>query len=219
MNHQGIWCAACDNALPYLDTVRCPVCALPTPQGEICGHCLQHPPLFTHTQALFAYAHPVDKLIQAMKYGEQLSLAHHFAQKLAQLADLDALPDVLLAMPLHPNKLRERGFNQSLLLAQKLAGKLHLDLWPHACQRVRDTPAQSTLPWAQRKKNVHQAFTCTTDMTGRHVALVDDVLTSGASLNALAAAIHARGAETISVYVVARTLSHTDTAQLNHATL
>lgn len=206
MSRDGLWCAACDQTLPYLGKARCPACALPTPHGEICGHCLHHPPQFTRTSAVFAYAFPLDKLIQAMKYREQLALANQFASKLAQHIAPGALPDVLLPMPLHPDKLRERGFNQAQLLAGKLARQLELKVWPEACRRVRDTPPQSMLPWRARKKNMHRAFRCTSDLTGMHVALVDDVLTSGASLNALAEAVQQCGAAQISAWVVARTI-------------
>ena len=208
MNHEGLWCGACDQALPYLDTAHCPVCALPTPAGEICGQCLKQPPLFTSTVAVFGYSFPLDKLIHAMKYGEQLSLAHAFAKKLALGIDKDSLPDYLIPMPLHPVKLRERGFNQSLLLAAKIARDHDLKLLPDACRRVRDTPPQSALPWKERNKNVRNAFCCDIDLTGKSVALVDDVLTSGASLDALADAVRRRGATEISAWVVARTLPH-----------
>ena len=209
MNHDGLWCGPCDRALPYLDTPHCPVCALPTPAGEVCGQCLKQPPLFTSTVAVFGYSFPLDKLIQAMKYGEKLALAHAFAKKLAQRVDTDALPDYLIPMPLHPAKLRERGFNQSLLLAAKIARDHGLKLLPDACQRVRDTPPQSALPWKERKKNVRNAFRCDIDLTGKRIALVDDVLTTGASLDALAAVVRQQGATEISAWVVARTLPHT----------
>ena len=208
MKHDGLWCSDCDQTLPYLHTSLCPVCALPTPAGEACGQCLKLPPLFTSTVAVFGYSFPIDKLIQAMKYGEQLALAHAFAKKLAQGIDKGALPDYLIPMPLHPAKLRERGFNQSLLLAAKIARDHDLRLLPDACQRVRDTPPQSALPWKERKKNVRSAFRCDIDLTGLRVALVDDVLTTGASLDALAAAVRQRGATEISAWVVARTLPH-----------
>ncbi len=208
MGHDGLWCAACDAALPYLNSPHCPVCALPTPNGEVCGHCLAQPPLFTLTTAVFGYAFPLDKLIQGMKYGEQLALAHAFAKKLAQRIDKGSLPDYVIAMPLHPVKLRERGFNQSLLLAATVARELKLKLLPNACQRVRDTPPQSALPWNARKKNVRNAFFCGMDLAGKRVALVDDVLTTGASLNALAEAVSKVGAIQTSAWVVARTLPH-----------
>ncbi|OGS75736.1 MAG: phosphoribosyltransferase [Gallionellales bacterium GWA2_55_18] len=208
MSREGLWCAACDDTLPYLDAAYCPSCALPTPTGEICGQCLKHPPLFAHTTAVFGYTFPLDKLIQAMKYGEQLALAYAFAEKLAHRIDKTELPDCIIPMPLHPAKLRERGFNQSQLLAAKTACGLGIELLPNACQRVRDTLPQSALPWKERKKNMRDAFCCDADLTGRHVALVDDVLTTGASLNALAGAVQKRGADRVSAWVVARTLPH-----------
>jgi ComF family protein len=206
MSCDGLWSNACDAALPYLGKAHCPVCALPTPAGEVCGHCLAEPPAFSHTTALFGYSFPLDKLIQGMKYGEQLALAHAFAKKMVQSIDASTLPDYLIAMPLHPAKLRERGFNQSLLLASTVARILKLKLLPNACQRVRDTPSQSALPWKQRKKNVRNAFCCNMDLTGKRIVLADDVLTTGASLNALAEAVSKKGAVEISTWVVARTL-------------
>ena len=208
MSHDGLWCADCDAALPYFNMPRCPVCALPTPAGEVCGHCLAHPPLFTHTTAAFSYTFPLDKLIQAMKYGEQLPLARAFAKKLALRIDKEALPDFVIPMPLHPAKLRQRGFNQSLLIASTIARELNLKLLPNSCQRVRDTPPQSALPFKERNKNVRNAFQCDVNLTGKRIAMVDDVLTSGASLNAFAAALQKRGASEISAWIVARTLPH-----------
>ena len=190
--------------------------------GEVCGRCLRHPPLFDRTATVFGYTFPLDKLIQAMKYGEQLALANAFAEKLARrinnhiakenntVAPGDWRPDYVIPMPLHPAKLRARGFNQSLLLAAKAARELNLELLPDACQRVRDTPPQSALPWKERKQNMRDAFRCDVDLTGRHVALVDDVLTTGASLNALAGAVQQRGASEISTWVVARTLPRSE---------
>jgi ComF family protein len=213
MSRDGLWCNACDTALPYLDAPHCPVCALPTPAGEVCGHCLAQQPVFSHTTAVFGYGFPLDKLIQGMKYGEQLALAHGFAKKLLLRIDKSNLPDYVIAMPLHPAKLRERGFNQSQLLAATVARELKLELLPNACRRVRDTPPQSALPWKERKKNVRNAFCCDKDLTGKRVALVDDVLTTGASLNALAETVSKKGAIEISAWVVARTLPHSGSLQ------
>ena len=207
-SRDGLWCNACDAALPYLDIPHCPVCALPTPAGEVCGHCLAQPPAFGRTTAVFGYGFPLDKLIHGMKYGKQLALANTFAKKLLQRIDKSNLPDYVIAMPLHPAKLRERGFNQSLLLAATVARELKLKLLPNACRRVRDTPPQSALPWKERKKNVRNAFCCDKDLTGKRVVLVDDVLTTGASLNALAEAVLKKGGIEISAWVVARTLPH-----------
>lgn len=208
MSRDGLWCKDCDASLPYLKAPHCPVCALPTLQGETCGRCISHPPTFSRTSVVFGYAFPLDKLIQAMKYGQQLALANAFAKKLAHRIDQNYLPDLVIPMPLHPAKLRTRGFNQSLLLAEKITRELNLKLLPNACQRVRDTLSQSSLKWKARDKNVRNAFHCDADLTGKRVALVDDVLTTGASLNALAEAVKKRGAAEISTWVVARTLPH-----------
>jgi ComF family protein len=174
----------------------------------MCGRCLSHPPIFTRTEAVFGYAFPLDKLIQAMKYGEQLALANGFAKELAQRIEKNNLPDFIIPMPLHPAKLKERGFNQSLLLAEKIARELNLKPLPNACQRVRDTPSQSSLKWKERDKNVKGAFSCDIDLTGKRIALVDDVMTTGASLNALAKVIKKAGAAEINTWIIARTLPH-----------
>jgi ComF family protein len=212
MSHEGLWCKACDDALPYLDAPHCPVCSLPSPTGEPCGKCLKHPPLFSRTTSVFTYTFPLDKLILAMKYGGQLTLADAFAKKLVKHIGTHTLPDYVIPMPLHPIKLRERGFNQSLLLATTIARQLNMVLLPDCCQRIRNTSSQSSLAWKERDKNVRNAFRCDIDLSGKHVALVDDVLTTGASLNALAAATRQKGAKEISAWVVARTLPYKDNA-------
>ncbi|MGC2165202.1 MAG: ComF family protein [Gallionella sp.] len=211
MSDDGLWCKACDESLPYLRSDHCPVCALPTPSGQICGHCLNEPPLYTRTRAVFRYAFPLDKLIQGMKYGDQLPLAHELAKRLALRVGNDIPPDCVIPMPLHPAKLRERGYNQSMLLAAAISRQLDVELLSNAAKRTRNTPAQSTLPWKDREKNVRDAFSCNTDLGGKHVALVDDVLTTGASMNALAKTIRKCGAAEISVWVVARTMRRQDT--------
>lgn len=205
-SHDGVWCKACDADLPRLTTTHCPVCALPSPHGATCGKCLQRKPGFDRTVAAFAYAFPVDKLIQAVKFSEQLALAAQLADTLAQC--ISVRPDAIVAMPLHPLRLRERGFNQSLLLAQRLALDLGLPLLRDACQRTRNTMPQSTLPWQTRGKNMRKAFACSQDMSGKHIAIVDDVMTTGASIEELARTLRLAGAAQISAWVVARTLPH-----------
>lgn len=204
MSCAGLWCEACNASLPYLEAPHCPVCAIPTPQGEVCGHCLKNPPVFAHTVAVFGYQFPVDQLIQSLKYHEQIALAKIFAEKL--LLRIDSLPDFIIPMPLHVNKLRSRGFNQAQLIAEPLCRALNIPLL--ACQRLRDTPSQTALPWNERSKNVRGAFCCDTDLSGKRIALVDDVLTTGASLNELAIAVKKRGGTEICAWVVARSLPH-----------
>lgn len=205
----GVWCGACDAALPVPPAARCPVCALPSPDGSLCGRCLRKRPLYDRTVAAFDYAFPVDKLVQALKFNEQLHLAPAFAARLAR--HIEIRPDCVVAMPLHPARLAERGHNQSLEIARHLASRLQLPLLPHACVRLRDTPPQSSLKWKARGKNLRGAFRCDADVAGLHVAVVDDVMTSGASLNELALALRRAGAREISAWVAARTPPHTGT--------
>ncbi len=118
-SHNGAWCKACDSTLPYLAAPHCPLCALPTLNGDICGRCLKRMPHFDRTLAVFAYAFPLDKLVQALKFGERLMLVNGLADSLAQRVEVR--PDCIIAMPLHPSRLRERGFNQSQELARRVA--------------------------------------------------------------------------------------------------
>lgn len=205
-SHNGVCCTACDAALPRLPAAHCPVCALPTPNAAVCGRCLRHPPQFIRTVAPYAYAFPLDQLVQAFKFGASLQLAHSLARELG--ACVEALPDCIVPMPLHPLRLRERGFNQSLLLARHLGQQLNVPVLPDACQRVRNTAPQSALPWKERGRNMRKAFDCSAAVAGKHVAMVDDVMTTGASLNELAQALRRAGASEVSTWVVARTLPH-----------
>lgn len=207
-SHDGLCCAACAAELPYLTETRCPICALPTPAGGVCGQCLRDPPPFEHTVAAFRYEFPIDKLIQALKFREHLLLVNYLADAIAQRAD--TRPDRLIGLPLHPLRLRERGFNQSLLLARRIAMRLDIPLLGDACERVRNTPPQSSLPWKERDKNMRKAFLCKdgADVHDKHVAIVDDVMTTGASIGELARALKQAGAREVSAWVVARTLPH-----------
>lgn len=202
----GTWCQACDAALPHLPAAHCPICALPTWQGAVCGHCLRKPPHYSRTVAAFAYAFPLAELLQAYKFGEQLQLAPALAGKMT--LNIEALPDCIVPMPLHPERLRERGFNQSLLLARELGQQLDIPVLAGACVRVRNTAPQSSLTWRERGKNIRNAFTCSTELAGKHVVVVDDVMTTGSSLNELAKALKLAGATEVSNWVVARTLPH-----------
>jgi len=156
--------------------------------------------------AVYAYAFPLDKVVLALKYGEKFHLAKKLGDKLARC--ISVRPDCLVAMPLHPIRLRERGFNQSLQLARHIGKQLGLPLLAFACQRLRNTQSQSTLPWKERNKNVRKAFSCSCEVAGKHVAIVDDVMTTGATLNELALALLNAGATEVSVWVIARTLPH-----------
>jgi len=202
----GLVCADCMRDLPLLSPDCCPGCALPSSGGALCGNCLRHPPAFDRTIAVFSYAFPLDALIRDCKYGGNLALTDLFAERLAvHLADVPDRPDLLIPMPLHPARLSERGFNQAVEIGRRLAQRLKVEWRPNACQRVRDTPPQAGLDLKARRHNLRGAFACDTDLTGRRVALIDDVMTSGASLDELARVAKRSGARGVQAWVVART--------------
>lgn len=199
-------CRACLDDLPWLPFASCPQCALTSHNGEICGHCLRIAPAFDRTRALFSYRHPLNALLQRYKYDHRLSLAHTFASLLEHRLKHSALPDVLIPMPLHATRLCERGFNQALEIARPLADRLSLSLDAHCCTRTKMTAPQASLPLKQRVSNMRRAFSCASRLDGKRVALLDDVMTTGASLNALAETVKAAGAIHVECWVVARTL-------------
>ena len=202
---QDILCPSCAHDLPYLTTTRCPRCALPTPNGETCGRCLAKPPHFDAARALFRYDFPVDKLIQSFKYGHRLALASYFGKCLSEQAE-DLGADIIIPLPLHPERLRERGFNQALELARPVGEVLGCPVESTLCQRTRNTPAQAELPWKARAKNIRHAFHCSTDLSNQRIILVDDVMTTGASLDECARTLKLHGAAEITLLVVARAL-------------
>lgn len=205
-------CPGCLADLPRLPEHRCPVCALPTPMGEICGGCLKHPPAFDSTRAVFQYAYPLDALLQHYKYGQGLHLAGFLAEQLAAeittgiTMGIDSRPDLVIPMPLHPRRLKERGYNQAGEIAKRLAHRLDLPLAITACTRAKDAPPQASLPLKERRKNIRGAFECKADLSGKRIALIDDVMTTGASLSELAKAVKKAGATEVEAWVVARTL-------------
>ncbi len=199
-----ILCPDCAGTLPLLPAALCPVCALPSPAGETCGRCLAYAPHFDATLAGFRYGIPVDRLIQALKYQHRLALAPWFARAL--LAAPRPSGDLMLALPLAGRRLGERGFNQALEIARPLARALGLGLPLGDCLRAHDTAPQASLPWQERHRNVRGVFECRRDLTGRSVIVVDDVMTTGATLNEFARTLKKHGATRVTNWVVARTL-------------
>lgn len=196
-------CDDCLASLPEPPKLCCPQCGL-TSQGEVCGNCLKNNPSYDYTHALFSYAFPVDALLQHYKYNNALYLSQTFGQLLAQkIIDFDI--DTIVPMPLHSIRLKERGFNQSLEIAKLVARQFSMHVDIVSCQRVKNTPPQASLILKERTKNMKGAFECSADFTGKHIALIDDVMTTGASLDELAKTLKRAGAAKVSCYVLART--------------
>ena len=200
-------CAACDAALPRLPTTRCRTCALPVSRAAVCGACLARPPRFDRVSAVFAYRFPLDALVQALKYGANLAVAGVLGETLARAVAAERV-DVIVPMPLSVQRLRARGFNQAHEIARSVARATGIPVAAEACRRVIDTAAQATLPWKERARNVRGAFVCDADLSGRSVAVVDDVMTTGATLDELAKSLKRAGAVEVRGWVVARALKH-----------
>lgn len=198
-------CSPCHSHLPHLPPHHCVVCALPLATAGVCGACLAQPPAFDHSIAAASYAFPIDALLQSLKYQANLALAPLLADLLSVRIGAAELPDFILPMPLHPSKLRERGFNQASEIARRVSKKTGVALLPLACRRIKDTPSQTGLPWKEREKNIRGAFACEADLTGRRIAVLDDVMTTGATINELAKVLRKCGASGVSAWVVART--------------
>jgi ComF family protein len=202
-------CPPCEAGLPMLHHA-CPRCASPLPPaadtGAACGRCQRHPPTFTGARALFRYEQPIDKLILRLKFHQELRLARLFGERLAaRLCAPDvARPDLIVPVPLHSSRLRSRGYNQALELARPVARHLNIGLDAHGMRRVLPTRAQSDLSLLERRRNVRKAFRAARDYTGLSVAIVDDVMTSGSTAEAVARCLMKAGAKEVSVWVIAR---------------
>jgi ComF family protein len=202
---QGMLCSACNADLPRLDRALCPRCALPSADGAICGRCLAHPPRFDATVAALAYRFPTDVLVHALKFRGELALAALLGQLLAERIAPGPAVHFVVPVPLATRRLRERGYNQALEIARHVARATGTRLAHELCERARDTAAQTGLPWAERAGNLRGAFRCPRALDGATVAVLDDVMTTGATLDEVAAALKGAGASRVVNWVVART--------------
>jgi ComF family protein len=201
---EGI-CDECREHLPGRGAARCPVCANLSAAREVCGECLAQPPRFARVRATVSYRFPVDGAIQRLKYGAHLAAVRPLGSLLAEHLEEEAAPDLVIAMPMAAQRLRERGFNHAHELAVAVSARLRLELASQLCRRVRHVAPQAALPWKERSSNIRGAFACEADLSGARVAIVDDVVTTGATLNELASVLLERGAAQVEGWVVART--------------
>jgi len=198
-------CGRCRASLPRW-VHGCLRCAVPLPRtSRECGHCQRIPPAYTSAIALYEYGPPIDYFIQKLKFHHDLSVACWLGEELAAAVSGSGFrPDALVPVPLHRRRLCERGFNQSVEIARPMARRLRLPMIVDGISRLRDTPKQSGLGRPDRQKNLRNAFTASSDLTNRRFAIIDDVMTTGATVQHLALALKRAGAATIAVWVVAR---------------
>lgn len=205
-------CDACELELPWLGD-RCERCALPLPMaGLTCGQCLKQPPAFTSVHAAWVYGFPIDSMIIGFKHNSHWPKGRLLSELLSQsLLDHfnsgNERPDFLLPVPLATQRLRQRGYNQAAMISDWLSKPLNIPSRAHWLLRTQNTPTQQALDAKERKRNLKHAFSLAPGIAvrGLHLALVDDVLTTGATAHHLARLLLNAGARRVDVYCLART--------------
>ena len=222
-----VLCEPCRQQFFDIAEVRCGCCALPLVAAATnetadatptCGACLANPPAFDATFAVADYQAPIDQLVLSLKFGGRLALATLFADLMRDTllstgvlyAAQAQLPTRLIPVPLSANRLQHRGFNQSLEIARVLGRHFGVPVLPTSMERVRETRSQAELPLADRRQNVRHAFIvrsgAESHILGQHVGVVDDVMTTGETLQEIALTLKRFGATRVTNFVFARTL-------------
>lgn len=200
-------CAGCAGDLA-LNTVCCPRCALPlAAAAPLCGECLKSEPPFTAAWAPFRYVHPLDQLEMRFKFGADLAAGRVLAEAMIARAAIaaPALPQLLIPVPLHRARLRQRGYNQALELARPVARALAIPLRHDLLLRAKPTPPQTGLDARARRRNLRGAFALTADARlPAHVVLLDDVMTTGATVREAARVLLRAGVARVDVWALAR---------------
>lgn len=197
-------CINCSDKLPW-NRSACLRCAIPLPISGTCGTCLRSPPPIGETHAVFVYGFPFDRLVPRFKFHRDLAAGRLMAELMAEgLANIGR-PDVLVPIPLHETRLRRRGYDQAMELSKALARKLDVPLLAGALKRVRDTAPQSELDASARQRNLKNAFAVPESAAlPRHIVLIDDVMTTGATLHAAARTLRKAGAARVDAWICAR---------------
>jgi len=216
-HNKHLLCSGCENDLPR-NTGHCVICAIPFPSTPflsdqalqhalVCGNCQKNQPHFTTSLIPFIYATPVKQLIANLKFHGNLGyaplLAHGFIGSVKR--SKNKLPECIIPVPLHKKRLQERGFNQALELARIITKQLQIPLEVSLCERNKITPFQSGLSAKQRKQNMKGAFSVARQHNYKHIAIFDDVVTTGTTVNELAKELKQSGVKTIEVWAIART--------------
>ncbi len=203
-------CKECIADLPWLKDC-CVICAVPLPlnQRNLCGQCLVKEPSFSRCISAFEYRYPVDRLIIKFKFSQQLIigkvLAYLAAGIIQQQTDENDLPDLLIPVPIHPKRLRQRGFNQALEIADVISEFLAIPVDYQSCSRLINTATQKSLPAKQRHSNLKGVFSVNRSIANQSIAIIDDVMTTGATAEALSRCMVKAGARKVQVWTIART--------------
>ncbi len=199
-------CMPCEKDLPWLgDTCR--YCAIPLSNGNsVCGECMMNPPALKHCHCAFSYEYPVDRMIIDFKANRKIITGRLLATLLLKSFPGEYTPpDLLVPVPLHKSTLKERGFNQSLEIAEVLSDHWSVPLDSTNCRRIRKTADQKSLHRSAREKNIRGAFALDAHYHGERIAIIDDVVTTGATLREFARLVLESGAGSTEAICIART--------------
>ena len=203
----GVVCVACQTLLAQLPA-GCQRCALPLPSTTfpLCGHCIKNPPAFDAVHIRYAFVHHLRYLIHQFKYHNGLYLSKFLSELILEAIDKrNDLTHCLVPVPMHPNRLKKRGFNQAVILAQHLKTRLKIPINLNLCIKSLDTTAQMTLDREARERNLRQAFQIN-QKPPQHIAIIDDLLTTGSTAHELAQSLKKAGAVRVEVWCCARTI-------------
>ena len=211
--HETYFCSPCSEALPLISGPLCPRCGMPfvSPEGadHLCSRCIGKDPAFDTARAVGIYAGALRQAIHLFKYNSRSLLAAPLGIVLAEQGRglLEHEHDVIMPVPLHARRIRQRGFNQSLVLARQVGKLWGVAVAAEGLERTRWTDPQTMLHERQRLRNVRDAFSCrTTAVEKKSILLVDDVYTSGSTVNECAKVLKRSGARRVDVLTLARTL-------------
>lgn len=201
-------CESCQQDLPKIQ-YSCYQCGLPFKEkinDTLCGQCQQSSPPIDYLISSLAYDYPVDYLVSQLKFNRNLTFAKILSQLLLNTlqSQQHELPDLIIPVPLHKKRLRKRGFNQALEIARPIAKILNIPLNKQVIKRTKQTEAQSLLNAIERKKNLRQSFKIIKSITAKHVVIIDDVVTTGATVFELAKLLKKSRVEKVGVWAVAR---------------
>jgi ComF family protein len=164
------------------------------------------PPPFDNVLALFEYEAPISSLIHQLKFSGNLLIARWLAtQWIDYLKNMNTLPDLILPVPLHHTRLKDRGFNQALEIAKPIGQYFHIPIDTRSCIRIKNTEAQSSLPASKRKYNLKNAFGLSHSLSANHIAILDDVVTTGNTVSEIAFLLRKIGVKKIDVWCCAQT--------------
>ena len=204
------FCAECQATMPPLGRSHCRCCSQPFPASSsqhLCATCLQRPPAFSIVHAACSYQERVKDAIHQLKYRNQVNLAEPLGKLLGkslEVAEVGFKPDCIIPVPLHPGRLKKRGYNKALEISRPLARKMRVPIDTTLLQRTLKTPPQQGLTAAERRSNLRNAFIVTTTTSARNILLVDDVMTTGETVRECSRVLMKNNIAEVQVAVIGR---------------